>query len=122
MTVVYILIVMFLNVDSKEILLDGTRILLFLVFSILAAAANTVLSIKVFPKIAAYIIHYAVYAFAVYSCLLLPLSLEPASKNFVAIVVFTVFYLIFMGARALFKSRYKKLSEEDQAYTKRFSK
>ena len=122
MTAVYILIVIFLNTNSKEILVEGTRVLLFLVASFLFSLANTLFGVKAIPRAAAYLIHYALYALAVYSCLLLPLSLSPASKYFVAIVVLSVIYAAVMGIRALLVARYKKLGEETEEYQKRFSK
>ena len=72
MTAVYILIVIFLNTNSKEILVEGTRVLLFLVASFLFSLANTLFGVKAIHRAAAYLIHYALYALAVYSCLLLP--------------------------------------------------
>ena len=122
MTVVYILIVIFLNVDSNEILVEGTRVLLFLVCSFLFSLANTLFGIKSIHRAAAYLIHYLLYALGIYACLLLPISLTPASKYFVAIVVFSVIYAAVMGIRALLTSRYKKLGEEEQDYKKQFSK
>ena len=122
MTAVYILIVIFLNTDSKEILVDGSRVLLFLVASFLFSLANTLFGVKEIHRAAAYLIHYALYALAVYACILLPLNLSPASKYFVAIVIFSVIYAAVMGIRALLVSRYKKLGEETEEYQKRFSK
>ena len=122
MTAVYILIVIFLNTDSKEILVDGSRVLLFLVASFLFSLANTLFGVKAIHRAAAYLIHYALYALAVYACLLLPLSLSPASKYFVAIVILSVIYAIIMAIRALLVSRYKKLGNETEEYQKHFSK
>jgi small-conductance mechanosensitive channel len=121
-TAIYILIVVFLNSDSKEILVDGSRVLLFLVASFLFSLANTLFGVKPIHRVAAYLIHYALYALAVYSCLLLPLALTPSSKYLVAIVIFSVIYAAIMGIRALLVSRYKKLGEEEQEYKKQFSK
>ena len=122
MTAIYILIVVFLNTDSKEILVDGSRVLLFLVASFLFSLANTLFGVKAIHRAAAYLIHYALYALAVYACLLLPLSLSPASKYFVAIVILSVIYAIIMAIRALLVSRYEKLGNETEEYQKHFSK
>ena len=122
MTAIYILIVVFLNTDSKEILVEGSRVLLFLVASFLFSLANTLFGVKAIHRAAAYLIHYALYALAVYACLLLPLSLSPALKYFVAIVILSVIYAIIMAIRALLVSRYEKLGNETEEYQKHFSK
>ena len=122
MTVVYILIVIFLNVDSKEILVEGTRVLLFLVCSFLFSLANALFAVKSIHRVAAYLVHYLLYALGVYACLLLPLSLSPSSKYLVAMVVLSIIYVAVMGIKALLSSRYKKLNEEEKEYKKQFSK
>ena len=67
------------------------------------------------------VIHFIIVMFAFYACLLLPLSM-PASSVFVGLIFAAVIYAIVMGLVALFRSRYKRISENHENYEKKFNK
>ena len=122
-TVLYGLIVLFLNVDDDTILLEGSRIFLFLLFSLLLALANTLFSAKAIPSWTRYLIHFFLSGFAFYLCMIYPAS-EGQTPGFtvVGIALFAIIYAIAAALRAFFGSRYKKIKEEEAPYTKRFGK
>ena len=94
---------------------------LFFVFSLLVALANTVLTVDKLMGALRVAIHFLTVMFAFYACMLLPLSL-PASRVFVGLILAAVVYAIVMGLVALFRSRYKKISENHENYEKKFNK
>ena len=63
-TVVYAIVAAIVNVNDEEVLLDAGRLILFYVFSLLFAAANSVKEIKALHKALAILLHYVITAFA----------------------------------------------------------
>ena len=109
------------NVSDETLLLDAGRTALFFVFSLLLALANTVLTIDKLSTAFKVVIHFIIVMFAFYACLLLPLSM-PASSVFVGLIFAAIVYAITMGLVALFRSRYKRISENHENYEKKFNK
>ena len=101
--------------------LEVDRTLLILVFSLLLALANTVLTLDKLSTALKIAIHFVIVMFAFYACLLLPVSM-PASRIFVGLVLAAIVYAIIMGLVALFRSRYKRISESHDNYENKFSK
>ena len=118
---VYIAIAAIINVNDDALLLEATRTVLFFVFSLLLALANTVLSIGALSGKLKVIIHYLVTTFAFYACFMLPLSMR-ASSVLVGLVIFTFVYFIILGIIVAFKSRYRRNAEKAEKYEKHFSK
>ena len=120
-TLIYMIIQAIVNVNDDALLLDAGRTALFFVFSLLVALANTVLTVDKLATALKVVIHFIIVIFAFYACLLLPLSM-PASSVFVGLIFAVVVYAIIMSLVALFRSRYKKISENHENYEKRFNK
>lgn len=121
-TVIYTFIVLFMNVTAEEILLDGTRIIMFLFFSFFVALATAIFSLKAIPAPLRLLIHYALCAFAFFVCVLLPVKNANDGFVLVGIVLFTLLYAIVAACVAFFSSRYKRLNEETAEYKKHFTK
>ncbi len=119
--ITYTFIVMLLNINAQSIQLDGARTVLFFFFSFMISVANTIFSTRAIPAALRLFIHFLISAFAFYFCLMLPT--EPTAANtLIGMTLFTVIYFIVCGLIYIFRSRYKRLSEESETYTKRFSK
>lgn len=117
----YMLTVVFVNVDDSKIRLDAERIFLFLVFSFLIALANGILKIGAISAYLRRALHFAICGIALYLCLLLPIN-PTASYIIIGISLYTVFYFAGLGIISFYRSRYKKESEKSKEYTKHFSK
>ncbi len=119
-TLLYMLAVVFINVDDSRITLDAGRMFLFLVFSLLLAIANSVFTMQSAAAWLRLLLHYAICGLAFYLCMLLPLS-PTASNTVVGLTFYTVIYFILAGVISFFRARYKKQSADTAEYTKRFS-
>ncbi len=119
--ILYTLAVIFVNVDAGEILLEASRVMLFLFFSLLLSVANYIFALKILPTFARVLIHFVLTAFAFYLCFMAPISPTP-STAFVGITLYTILYFVLSGIIAVIKSRYKRQSESEEKYEKRFSK
>ena len=117
----YSVIAMIMHVTDGEVLLDASRVLLFYVFSLLFAGANSLKRIKALNKGIAFFAHFAVTTFAFYACFLLPLG-SSTSNMFVGIAIYAVLYFIISAIVALFKARFKANSEVNEKYEAQFSK
>ena len=120
-TLIYMIIQAIVNVNDEALLLDAGRTALFFVFSLLIALANTVFGIDKLMTSLKVVIHFIIVMFAFYACLLLPLSM-PASSVFVGLAFAAIAYAIIMGLVALFRSRFKRISENHDNYEKKFNK
>lgn len=121
-TAVYIAISALLSVsDDLLVLIDAKRLVLFLVFSVLLASANSLLSIERLSAALRIFLHYIITAFAFYVCFMLTQNMR-TSVMIVGLVIFTVIYFAIMGIVAAFKSRYRKNLEKAQKYQKQYSK
>ena len=116
----YIIIAAIVNVTDSRLLLEAGRTMLFFVFSLLLACANTIFSIKALSGGLRLVIHYLITAFGFYACFMLSLSLR-ASSQLVGLVTFTAVYFAVMGIGALISSRYRANAEKAEKYTKKFS-
>ena len=121
-TAVYMLIMQITNVDSTvPVLVEGEKVLLFFVFSLLYAIANAILSLKALHSALRYIFHFITCVFGFYACFLLPADMSD-SHIITGIILFILGYLMVMGVRALFRSRLKSNREAEVKYEKQFKK
>lgn len=116
----YTVVAAIMHVGEGEVLLDAARVLLFYVFSLAFAAANSLKRIKSLHKAVALILHFVVTVFAFYACFLLPLEM-PASSIFVGLAVYTVVYVVISAIMSLFKSRFAANAEVNEKYTSQFT-
>ena len=123
-TVLYSLLVLFVNISAEEIILEGSRIIMFLFFSFITSIGMTIFSLNAIPAWARYLLNYALCAFAFFLCILLPASSDGQAAGFllVGIFFFTLIYVVCAALIALFRSRYKRLNEQEADYKKHFSK
>lgn len=119
--IIYALVVMLINIDAQSIQLDGARTVLFFFFSLMISVANSIFSTKSIAAALRLTLHFVICAFAFYLCLMLPIEPTPAN-TVIGMAFFTVIYFVVAAIVYFFRSRYKKLSEENETYTKRFSK
>lgn len=117
----YTIVAAIMHVTEDEVLLDASRVLLFYVFSLLFAAANSLKSIKALHKAVALLLHFAITVFAFYACFLLPLGMS-SSNVFIGLAVYTVAYVLISAVMAIFKSRLKANSEVNEEYVSQFTK
>ena len=121
-TAVYIAISAMLSVsDDSLVLIDAKRLVLFLVFSLLLSAANSLLSLERLSAALRIFLHYNITIFAFYVCFMLTQNMR-ASVVIVGLAIFTVIYFAITGIVAAFKSRYRKNLEKAQKYQKQYSK
>jgi len=117
--VLYALVTLVMNVNDDEVLLDAGRVLLFYVFALLFAAANSIKEIKALHKAVAILLHYAITAFAFYACFFLPINMTP-SNVFIGLAIYTVAYVIVSVIMAVFKARFRANAEVKQDYKPQF--
>ncbi len=120
-TAAYMLILQFLNVSGDSSAVEAYRVLLFFLFSLIFAIANTIRSINSINAAFRWICHYAISAFAFSTCFMLPVKMRP-STMLTGLALFTAVYLAAVGIRALFKSRFKGESEQVEQYQPQFKK
>ena len=118
---IYIIIAAIINVQEATLLLDASRVVLFFVFACLFSAANSVYRIKTISGGLRLLCHFLIVTFAFYTCLILPLSLRPASV-FVGLVLFAILYFAVFGIYTAIASRYRANKESHQQYTTQFKK
>ena len=116
----YIAVAAIVNVDDDRLLLEAGRTVLFFVFALLVSFATSLLSLDKPSKKLLGVLHYVITLFAFYTCFMLPLSMR-ASGILVGLVIYTLVYLATVGAIVLFKSRYRKNTENSQKYEKQYS-
>ena len=117
----YTVIATVMHVTEGEVLLDAARVLLFYVFSLLFAGANSLKRINALNKAVAFLLHFVVTAFAFYACFLLPLGTNN-SNTFIGIAIYSVLYFIISAIVALFKARFKANAEVNEKYEAQFPK
>ena len=120
LTALYMLIMVLHYPDDESVPVEASRVVLFFVFSLLFAIANTILSIKQLNGALRYILHYVICVFGFYSCLILP-SAPTTGGAIIMAVLFTFVYVIVMAIIGLFKAKLKKNREVTDTYTKQFS-
>ena len=120
-TAIYMLILQIINISNVSASVEASRVLLFFVFSVLLALANTILSLKQLHSIARYMLHYLILILGFWTCFCLPNGMN-ASTVFVGIIFVTIGYSIVMPIIALFKRRLAKNNSEPERYEKQFSK
>ena len=116
---IYIIIAAIMNVEESMLLLDAARVVLFFVFACLFSLACYVYKIKNLSGGVRLLCHFLITLFAFYTCLILPLSMRPASV-FVGIVLFTILYFVIFGLYALISSKYRANKESHQKYARQF--
>ena len=116
---IYIIIAAIINVDGSRLLLDASRVILFFVFACLLSGASVVYRVEKLSGGVRLFSHFLITLFAFYTCLILPLSLRPAS-SFVGIVLFAIFYFAAFGIYAAISAKYRKNKESHQSYTRQF--
>lgn len=122
-TAAYMLILYITHVEDSVQRVEATRVLLFFVFSLMLAIANSLLKISKLHAVIRYTLHYLIYIFGLLLCFFLPNDMR-ASTIFVGIILFTIGYAIVMPVIATFK---RKLAQAKKApkstkYEKQFSK
>ncbi|MBQ9111979.1 MAG: hypothetical protein IJY08_00185 [Clostridia bacterium] len=117
----YIIIAAIINVVDDALLLDAGRVVLFFVFSVLLAAANSLYALKKPSGGVRLLIHYAITLFAFYTCFMLSLSLR-ASSTLVGIVVFTAVYFAIMGILTAVRSKYRSNTQNAEKYISQYGK
>ena len=120
-TALYSLLTFLTHLDEIPVLINAGNVLLFFVFSLILAFANSVLSFSSMGGGAKLFLHFIICLFGFYTCFLLPIS-PSASGYLVGIVCFSVIYFIIAGVIALFRSRLKKNTEKTQEYTNQYKK
>ena len=118
---VYTIVAAIMHVTEDEVLLDASRVLLFYVFSLLFAAANSLKTIKALHKAVALLLHFVITVFAFYACFILPLGMS-SSNVFVGIGIYTLVYAIISAVAAIFKARLKINAEASEEYVSQFPK
>ena len=123
-TSLYILFVGMMNPEDEEILLEATRIFLFLLFSFIFSIAHSLLQFKAIPSVIRYILHYTITAFAVAIAILYPANPEQSDTAFmvVGLSLFTVLYAIILIAIAIVKAIIARKKDKEIIYLKKFSK
>ena len=116
----YIIIAAVVNVSDDALLLEAGRTVLFFVFSLLVALANTVFSVKALSAKIRVLIHYFICAFAFYSCFMLSVSMR-ASGVLIGLVLFSVLYFAILGIGAAFKAKYRANTERAENYEKQYA-
>ena len=123
-TVIYSLLVSLLNPAAEQILIDGTRIVLFFFFSLIISFANALLTVKYINGVLRYIIHYLLSATAFYLCILFP-SISASTGGSFAVVglsLFTVIYALVFAVINIVRTSDRRRKEKKEEYTSRYSK
>ncbi len=118
---IYMILAAIVNVSDDKLLLDAGRTVLFFVFSLLLAGANTLFSVKSLHISLRIILHYVFTLFAFYVCFMMTMGMR-AAQIFVGLVLFTVVYFIVLGIIAAFRAKYKSNTENVQKYEKQYKK
>lgn len=118
---VYMILAAIVNVSDDTLLLDAGRTVLFFVFSVLLAGANTVFSIKELNAAIRVILHYVFTTFGFYVCFMMTLGMR-TSQVFVGLIIFTLIYFIILGIVTAFRARYKANAEKSEKYEKQYKK
>ena len=123
-TVAYGILVSLMNPDAEQILIDGTRIVLFFFFALLVSLANALLSIKKMPSAIRVILHYLLSTFAFYLCVLFPVADTKVGAGFtvVGLSLFTVAYALGAATVCITRTSHKRNKEKKETYENRFSK
>lgn len=117
----YTLIVILADPSATEIRLDGTRVILFFVASVIFGLANLLRSTSKLSAALRQVIHFALYMFAFFTCCVLPLKLEPQT-TVVGMAVFAIGYAVVMGVFLLVSSALKSKSSKNEEYAAQFKK
>lgn len=119
-TLIYMMAVVFINVDDDRIMLDASRMFLFLVFSLLVSVANSLFKIEKLPSWSKLIMHLLLCGLAFYACMLLPIS-PSSSSVIIGLTLYVIVYFIVWGIFSFFRARYRKQTVDNSEYQKRFS-
>lgn len=120
-TALYMAILQIANIEDGAAAAEAPRILLFYLASLLGAIASAIWSIKKINAVLRVLIHYLIWAFAFYACMLLPTNM-PASNTVTGMVLFTLLYAVIMVVFSLFTARLRANREKPAEYKSQFSK
>ena len=119
-TASYMFVLQIMNIADSEVAIEAGRVLLFFVFSLLLAIANTLLSVEKIHSALRYILHYVITTFGFWTCFCIPNDMT-SSQTLVGIVIFSIVYAIIMIIIGIFARRLKKAQAKEQKYEKQFS-
>lgn len=119
-TASYMLVLQIMNIADSEVAIEAGRVLLFFVFSLLLAIANTLLSVEKIHSALRYILHYVITTFGFWTCFCIPNDMT-SSQTLVGIVIFSIVYAIIMIIIGIFARRLKKAQAKEKKYEKQFS-
>lgn len=117
----YMILAAIVNVGDEDLLLDAGRTVLFFVFALLLAGANTVFSLRSLHSALRVILHYIFTTFGFYVCFMMTLGMRTA-QVFIGLVIFTLIYFIVLGIVAAFRARYRANTEKSEKYEKQYKK
>lgn len=118
---VYMLILQIKNLTKSDAAVEASRVLLFFLFSVMLAVANSILSLPKLHSASKYTLHYLICVFGFFICFCLPTGMRLATA-FVGIIFFSIGYAIVMPIIANFKRKLNKNKAPVEKYEKQFSK
>ncbi len=123
-TLLYGFVVALIYAEADEILLEGTRIYFFFLFSLMFSAANAVLKIDSVSSFLRHVLHYFITIFAFLFCILLPATNEKTGASFIVVGLsaITLLYVLIFVAITVIKSSILRKRNKNEEYKKRFSK
>lgn len=121
-TLIYSFIVALIFPEADEILLEGTRIFFFFLFSLMFSCANSLLATKSFPSFPRHLLHYFITVFAFLLCILLPATNAKTGASFIVVGLsaFTLVYLFILVIISVIKSSVAKRRNKKEAYENLF--
>ncbi|MBR2388326.1 MAG: hypothetical protein IKB02_06105 [Clostridia bacterium] len=123
-TLLYGLLVALIYTEAEEILLEGSRIYFFFLFSLMFSAANSVLKIESVSSFLRRILHYFITVLAFLFCVLLPATNDKTGASFiiVGLAALTLIYVLIFVAFSLIRSSVSRKQNQKEEYKKHFSK
>ena len=113
-TVIFSLLVLFGNSGAESISLDPKRVICIYPFSLLFAAANTLVTNKNLDGALRWILHATLTVCGAFLFLILPAGLEGSSGNFMGFALILFIYVVGVLMYALINKRVKTAIAEDR--------
>ncbi len=110
------------NIEAGAAAVQAPRVLLFFLASVLVSIAEAIRGIKKLHGALRIIIHYFIFLFAFYACMLLPIEGMRESNMIAGMALFTLLYAIIVTICAIFSARLKANREKPTEYKSQFSK
>lgn len=123
-TLLYGFVVALIYTEAEEILLEGSRIYFFFLFSLMFSSANAILKIDSVSSFLRRILHYFITVLAFLFCILLPATNEKTGASFIVVglsALTLIYVLIFVAISAIKASLSRKRNKKEE-YQKHFSK